>query len=124
MDNHLEILPNWLLEMGYSATNIGLSGIGFDYKCLPSVLKCLSRNNIAILGGDVLYIEYDGLRMNEGAENWYTDILHEEQYSVFIKRSFINTIKYVRQNKYRNVVYIMTVVNEKEFDNLYKVMEK
>lgn len=120
MKNHIfDLIPEKFRSSAISLETMGVNDVAWPRTIALSIVNILQRNNIAILGGDVLVKEKEQLKHTY--DNWYSNRKTREPWIDFVVRSHDETVKYLRKyNDPENGTYAYTIVccNETDHKNL------
>ncbi len=104
------IIPKNFIETSFSLSALGVGNLAWKRKDILKLIKddCLSEKYI--LGGDVLEITHSN-EIKHTYDNWSIDKKNFENYFDFIKRSKLETEKYIlRYNENnRNIIYALVL---------------
>ena len=108
-----EILPKEIIQKGFiTETN----NIAFYAKEIFQIIEILKNKNIAILGGNV-FVKIDNIiKYSSDSENWHCDMMLNENFKDFQKKSLKTTINYLNNlSRKDDYLYSLIPIEESEF---------
>lgn len=110
--NKREKINAFLQKKGYDLKEIGIKSRAFTKQEAIEVVEYYQQTGVAILGGDVLYLDQKG-KINYTYDNWYFDKTKEENDEEYLKRSIIGTKNYINKytnESFKNVIFLFDIV--------------
>ena len=104
-------LPDKFLQNSISLAHMRISDIAFEKENIPEILEYLIKNNIAILGGDVLDKKSGEYWYNY--DNWFLNKSPSESWEKYVLNSIEHTRKYINNYPLTAVAFSL-VISEKK----------
>jgi hypothetical protein len=92
--------PKELIDSAKSLKHLGSSELAWNWENAQKVIESLSKNNFAILGGDVYCMSEGYLRLT--CDSWYYNKHESETYQDYLQNSANRATEYISQYHSKN----------------------